>query len=214
MPVFHVSNDANFYNICDLIVKNKDVAPVSKAKGVIISVAVLSGTYDEVVQQTEGLRDISVTERFGFPEVVFPGVSRNDFYITLEAGEFLFDRSTKNVEVSVTIRTDTGDVIDNCIYIGTGEDPISEYRSMLLYHVSGPRWNETIRLNLMPQHHAMCHAFFTVRQGSASSSKEIAHGFLRLTQPNGAIIEDGLVTVTLFKPPKVMEDPVYYLNEV
>eukprot|EP01094_Clydonella_sp_ATCC50884_P028734 TRINITY_DN8724_c0_g1_i1.p1 TRINITY_DN8724_c0_g1~~TRINITY_DN8724_c0_g1_i1.p1 ORF type:complete len:1774 (+),score=493.43 TRINITY_DN8724_c0_g1_i1:697-5322(+) len=214
IPTFHVNNDASFSIIAELIVKNsKEVSPVPKAKGVIVSVSLLRGSYVEILDEHPELQSVTVTERFGFPDVVFPGVSRNDFYVTLESGEFLFDRSTKTVDVSACVKTNNGEVVEHSLYVGTGERAQSEYRSVVLYHVSGPRWGETFRVSLKPEEFASCHLFFSVKQASASSTKEIAQGYLMLTQASGAVMEDGSVTVSLFKPPKIIEHPTYYLQE-
>ena len=94
-----------------MITKNKDVNPVAKAKGVIVGVALYRGKYERVVEANPSLASIVVIEKYGFPEVLFPGVSRNDFYITLDSGEFNFERSNKSVELSVCVKNSMGETI-------------------------------------------------------------------------------------------------------
>ena len=38
--------------------------------------------------------------------------------------------------------------IQNVICIGAGENPVSEYRSVIFYHVGKPEWVETIKVNI------------------------------------------------------------------
>jgi hypothetical protein len=97
-------------NVSD-IAKSKDVSLVPKAKGVIVGVAVYRGTLDRVLDMNPSLKHVAITERYGFPDVLFPGVSRNDFYITMDSGEFNFERSTKSIELSLCIKNAAGEVI-------------------------------------------------------------------------------------------------------
>jgi len=48
------------------------------------------------------------TNRRGFPDVITPGSSRNDLFVTLEEGEF---PENKTFEITTVIRTNTGDIL-------------------------------------------------------------------------------------------------------
>ncbi len=80
---------------------------VPRAKGIVIGLTGFTGDFKSVLQDNPPLKEIAVTNRFGFPEVILPGINRNDFYITVEEGEFSQDRKTsaKNVEVTVQVAT-------------------------------------------------------------------------------------------------------------
>lgn len=50
-------------------------------------------------------KNVSLTNKLGFPDVIMPGDVRNDLYLTLEKGEFeRGGKSTgKNIEVTVVV---------------------------------------------------------------------------------------------------------------
>lgn len=84
----------------------------------------------------------------GFPEVIFPGDVRNDFYLTLVSGEFSKGSkgSDKNIEVTVVVCDAKGVVVPGAIVIGAGSSSIDEYKSMIYYHEDRPKWNETFKV--------------------------------------------------------------------
>lgn len=78
------------------------------------------------------------------------GDVRNDIYITIEKGEF--ERGSgktaqRNVEVSMVVLAASGRVIEDCIYVGGGSKPLSEYQSVIYYHNGNPKWYETIKVS-------------------------------------------------------------------
>jgi hypothetical protein len=81
------------------------IQEVPRAKGLVIGLTGYSGDIKQILQDNQILKEISVTNRFGFPEVILPGVNRNDFYVTLEEGEFSQERKTsaKNLEVTAQV---------------------------------------------------------------------------------------------------------------
>ncbi|EDO28006.1 predicted protein, partial [Nematostella vectensis] len=72
---------------------------------------------------------------------------RNDVYVTIEKGEFEKSGKTtaKNVEVSMSVIGANGRLIEDCIYLGAGGKPCTEYESFIYYHNSSPKWNETVK---------------------------------------------------------------------
>lgn len=34
----------------------------------------------------------------------------------------------------------------DCIYPGAGEDPVDEFKSIILYHRNDPKWDETVKV--------------------------------------------------------------------
>jgi dedicator of cytokinesis protein 3 len=55
-------------------------------------------------------KNVSLTRKLGFPDVIMPGDVRNDLYVTLDKGEFeRGGKSTgKNIEVTVTVLDQSG----------------------------------------------------------------------------------------------------------
>ena len=46
------------------------------------------------------MQNISITKKLA----IFPGDARNDYYITIDSGDFTQDRKGKNIEVVMTVR--------------------------------------------------------------------------------------------------------------
>ena len=78
---------------------------VEKAKGVFVGVSMIEGRYQ---QHKEKLYKIWGTEKHGFPEVILPGVTRNDLYLTIECADFNLD---KTIEVFVSIKMANGEFL-------------------------------------------------------------------------------------------------------
>lgn len=74
--------------------------------GILISMKMLHGQLSQIKEDNPLLfKNISLTNKLGFPDVIMPGDVRNDLYLILEKGEFeRGGRSTgKNIEVSVIV---------------------------------------------------------------------------------------------------------------
>lgn len=92
--------------------------------------------------------NVPFARKMGFPEVIFPGDVRNDLYLTLASGEF--SKGTrggeKNIEVSVVVCNETGQVVPGVITLGAGAQMLNEYKSVVYYHEDKPKWNETFKV--------------------------------------------------------------------
>lgn len=66
--------------------------------------------------------NVSFARKMGFPEVIFPGDVRNDLYLTLVNGEFSKGTkgSYKNIEVTVVVCDEKGEIVPNIISLGAG----------------------------------------------------------------------------------------------
>lgn len=64
-------------------------------------------------------KNISLTNKLGFPDVIMPGDVRNDLYLTLEKGEFeRGGKSTgKNIEVTVVVLDSEKNIIKVIIIV-------------------------------------------------------------------------------------------------
>ena len=114
LPVYTSNVEREFYNLPEMILKRKDVSLVPKAKGVILGLTHFVGPAEEMSASNslpskfEELKDVQMTDKYGFPEIVYPGSSRNDFYLTFSAGEFAVD---KTFEVEVVVRMKNGEIL-------------------------------------------------------------------------------------------------------
>ncbi|CAJ0966423.1 unnamed protein product [Ranitomeya imitator] len=98
-------------------------------------------------------RSTAVARKMGFPEIIMPGDVRNDIYVTMFQGDYDRGNKTtaKNVEVTMSVFDEDGKRLESVIYQGAGDEPVSEYKSVIYYQVKQPRWFETVKAS---RHHA------------------------------------------------------------
>ncbi len=94
------------------------IQPVPLAKGICIGLQLFSGDHSALISEQPPYKDISVTQRLTFGDIFLPGMQRNDFYLTLEEGDFSQEASAKSLEVIVQVRRDNGEPVKvRCIDI-------------------------------------------------------------------------------------------------
>lgn len=89
-----------------IIKKNTtNIQLVPRAKGICLGLTFFTGNYYQLVEKfTKILKNIHVTPRLGFIDIIVPGVIRNDFYITLEEGIFSLEKkSSVNIEITIQV---------------------------------------------------------------------------------------------------------------
>jgi len=59
-------------------------------------------------------KNVSLTKKLGFPDIILPGDVRNDLYVTLDRGEFeRGGKSTsKNIQVTVSVLDGDGNILE------------------------------------------------------------------------------------------------------
>ncbi|KAF3855665.1 hypothetical protein F7725_016388 [Dissostichus mawsoni] len=122
----------------------------TSSASLIISLQLLRGDMDQLRRENPLIfsRGVAMTRKLGFPDVIMPGDIRNDLYLTLERGDFERGGKSvqKNIEVTVYVLYADGEILKECISLGSGEPPLPEHRSFVLYHNNSPRWSEVIKL--------------------------------------------------------------------
>eukprot|EP01114_Cavostelium_apophysatum_P014920 TRINITY_DN3977_c0_g1_i2.p1 TRINITY_DN3977_c0_g1~~TRINITY_DN3977_c0_g1_i2.p1 ORF type:complete len:1173 (+),score=379.10 TRINITY_DN3977_c0_g1_i2:1536-5054(+) len=136
----------------------------------------------------------------------------------LDEGDFIQEKKTNanNIEISVQVRRDNGEQLKDVIFLGSGEKPKPEYRSFVYYHSNSPRWSELIRLSVPTEIIEKVHVYFNTRHCSSSETKEkpgFSNAYMKITNLDGSVIQDGVHTVECFKPPKT-GDPSNYMKEM
>lgn len=172
---------------------NKDVG--RDGSNIWISAELLHGELKQLKEEYPHLimGNIAHARKMGFPEVIFPGDVRNDLYVTLVQGEFSKTSgktSDKNIEVIVSVCTETGETVKDVITQGGGAPMLSEYHSVIYYHDDRPKWNETFKINVPIEEFIRCHLKFVFKHRSSNESKDknekpFAMAYAKLQQDNG-----------------------------
>lgn len=150
--------------------------------------------------------NVAFARKMGFPEVIFPGDVRNDLYLTLIGGEFAkcTKSGEKNIEVSVVVCDEKGNVMPHTISMGAGAEKCSEYRSVIYNHDEKPKWNETFKIELSIEEFKHCHLRYMFKHRSAKESadkseKPFGLSYVRLMQDNGTTLQHSSHQLIVYK---------------
>lgn len=143
-----------------------------------VTLKALHGDSTTLVRENPSLlHAVPLTSRLGFPDVVFPGDTRNDAFIKLWSGEFHHSAASSSptlsrtrtrksigalvgmgmaagmggppsVEVSIEVRTRGGRVVDKTLAAGSGEGARARFKSMVFYKNSSPSFGELVKVRL------------------------------------------------------------------
>jgi len=205
-----------------------------------VSVKVFCGDGPTIVKENSSLlQDSPQTLRLGFPDVVFPGDVRNELYLKLWCGYFAnvpgnpsrlsvtnFTRgpmgsTSVNIQVSVEVRDQQGQVVESVICAGSGEPPVSQFHSMVFQRCNEPTFGELIKIQLPSEGPQDWHLFFTFRNRSGrerigtkeTPEKPYAFSFLPLFPDKRAFLEDGGHNLVMYRADKLNQvTPEMYLN--
>jgi dedicator of cytokinesis protein 1 len=176
-----------------------------------ISVEMLHGDLKQLKEEYPHLivGNVAHARKLGFPEVIFPGDVRNDLYVTLSHGEYsrtslTSKTSEKNIEVTVTVCNEAGEIVRDVITQGGGAPMMSEYRSVIYYHEDKPKWNETFKINVPIEEFIKCHLKFMYKHRCSNESKDknekpFALSFVKLQQDNGTTLQQGTHSLVVYK---------------
>ncbi|KDR16623.1 Dedicator of cytokinesis protein 3, partial [Zootermopsis nevadensis] len=202
--------EKDFHQLHELIIKKQSnkYNPLSGQPnyGIVISLKVLHGELLQVREENPLIfKNISLTKKLGFSDVIMPGDVRNDLYLTLEKGEFeRGGKSTgKNIEVTILVLDSEGKVLENCLWGASGMDGTNEYQSMIVYHHNSPWWSETIRLAVPIDKFYGSHIRLEYRHCSTrdktDNKKLFGFSFARLMEAGGATLRDGTHELYIYK---------------
>ncbi|XP_039653721.1 dedicator of cytokinesis protein 3-like isoform X12 [Perca fluviatilis] len=199
LKVYTCNNENEWYQIHENIIRKsstKYTAP-STNYGLIISLQLLRGDMEQVRRENPLIfsRGVAMTRKLGFPDVIMPGDIRNDLYLTLERGDFERGGKSvqKNIEVTVYVLYADGEILKDCISLGSGEPPVPEHRSFVLYHNNSPRWSEVIKLPIPIDRFRGSHLRFEFRHCSTKDKGEkklFGFSFTPLMREDGTTLSD------------------------
>uniref|UniRef100_A0A8C4SZG3 Dedicator of cytokinesis 3 n=1 Tax=Erpetoichthys calabaricus TaxID=27687 RepID=A0A8C4SZG3_ERPCA len=199
LKVYTCNNENEWYQIHENIIRKsstKYTAP-STNYGLIISLQLLRGEMEQIRRENPMIfnRGVAVTRKLGFPDVIMPGDIRNDLYLTLERGDFERGGKSvqKNIEVTIYVLYADGEILKDCISLGSGEPHVSEHRSFVLYHNNSPRWGEIIKLPIPIDRFRGSHLRFEFRHCSTKDKGEkklFGFAFTPLMREDGTTLSD------------------------
>ncbi|EST06223.1 Dedicator of cytokinesis C-terminal [Kalmanozyma brasiliensis GHG001] len=180
MPIFVPVHEAAFSTLHQDIIasRTREFEKSPRADMLVVNVKVFHGQTSAVIRENPSLlQDTPPTARLGFPDVVFPGDTRNEAYIKLWSGEFypsgnkMAGNSLRNIQVSAEVRTRDGRVVEDVISRGAGESTLTQFDSLVFYHQNAPTWGELIKLQLPHDIMEDCHLFFSFRHRSSKEER-------------------------------------------
>ncbi|BES96770.1 dedicator of cytokinesis [Nesidiocoris tenuis] len=204
------TEDKDFHQLHEFIIRkvtNKySPLPGQPNYGIVMSLRVLHGELSQVREENPLLlKNITLTKKLGFPDVIMPGDVRNDLYICVEKGEFeRGGKSTaKNIEVSVMVLDNQGNTIEDSVFGASGMDGASVYKSAVMYHTNSPTWAEIVSLAIPLDRFQAAHLRLEYRHCStrekADHKKLLGFSFARLMEPSGATLQDGSHELLIYR---------------
>ncbi|XP_056357849.1 dedicator of cytokinesis protein 3 [Oenanthe melanoleuca] len=208
LKVYTCNNENEWCQIHENIIRKsstKYTAPSSNY-GLIISLQLLRGDMEQIRRENPMIfnRGVSVTRKLGFPDVIMPGDIRNDLYLTLEKGDFERGGKSvqKNIEVTMYVLYADGEILKDCISLGSGEPSRSAYHSFVLYHNNSPRWGEIVKLPIPIDRFRGSHLRFEFRHCSTKDKGEkklFGFAFTPLMRDDGTTLSDDIHELYVYK---------------
>ncbi|XP_033223488.1 dedicator of cytokinesis protein 3 isoform X2 [Belonocnema kinseyi] len=214
-------DEKEFHQLHEQIIRNNKCSPLPGQPnyGIVVSFRVLHGELCQVREENPLLfKNICLTKKLGFSDVIMPGDVRNDLYLKLERGEFeRGGKSTgKNIEVTVLVLDAEGQPLEGVLFGAAGTEGSSEYQSLVIYHHNSPTWAETMRLGIPIDKFDGSHVRFEFRHCSTrdkNDKKLFAFAFVRLMEPSGATLQDGQHELHIYKcEEKIKLESLSYLS--
>uniref|UniRef100_A0A2K6GIU3 Dedicator of cytokinesis 3 n=1 Tax=Propithecus coquereli TaxID=379532 RepID=A0A2K6GIU3_PROCO len=208
LKVYTCNNESEWSQIHENIIRKSSAkysAP-SASHGLIIALQLLRGDMEQIRRENPMIfnRGLAITRKLGFPDVIMPGDIRNDLYLTLEKGDFERGGKSvqKNIEVTMYVLYADGEILKDCISLGSGEPNRSSYHSFVLYHSNSPRWGEIIKLPIPIDRFRGSHLRFEFRHCSTKDKGEkklFGFAFSPLMRDDGTTLSDDIHELYVYK---------------
>ncbi|GAA5859498.1 hypothetical protein JCM1840_004642 [Sporobolomyces johnsonii] len=238
MPIFVPVNESAISTLHEDIIGSriKEIEKSPRADHLSVAVRILHGEVPELVHDLPNLlADVPLTNRLGFPDVVFPGDQRNEVYVKLWSGDFggaasatsttrslaqLAASSARNIEVTAELRSRDGATVERVLSRGAGEPNVSQFTSMVFRSNNNPTWGELVKVEVPVERMEDCHLFFVFRargsrMGTVSSrglEPPFAFAYFPLFLENSAFQNDGSHTLVLYRYDRTVAVPSFYFQ--
>ncbi|XP_065199391.1 dedicator of cytokinesis protein 2-like [Sycon ciliatum] len=196
---FPFAEEKDFSSLHEQVIK-KLVKTTDRSGTISAAMRTMQGDLSTLREQYVNLidRNTCLVRKLGIAEIVKPGEFRNDFFLTIEKGDFeKSSKSPPNVEILVQVVKSDGKIL-KAICAAANQDPIDEFRCFIIYHCANPRWHETIRLAIPVNVINDVQVRFTIHHCSSSGSctdQKVVH--LKPVLQNGTTIQDGTYTLSI-----------------
>lgn len=148
-----------------------------------------------------------IARKIGFRDIILPEDVRNDFYLTIVSGEFHSKgnkKSERNIEVTVKIFNENGQILNNCFNVDSLSSMSSIYRSTVYYHEDKPRWMEILKISLPIEKYANAHLRFLFKHRSSNESKDknekpFAMSYINLMNTDGTTLKNNYYRLFVWK---------------
>ncbi|KAK8389640.1 hypothetical protein O3P69_008971 [Scylla paramamosain] len=218
------SDEKDFWQLHEFIIKKQtnkcNILSNNVSYGLVVSVKMVHGELEQATKENPLLlKNVCVTKKLGFSDVIMPGDVRNDLYVTLNNGEFERGGKSvgKNIEVLVLALDADGHPLQ-CIYSGMGHEGTTEHSSMIMYHNNSPRWMERLKVAIPIDQFAGAHLRLEYSHCSTREKNEkkfFGFSFIRLMDDEGGTtLRDGSHELCVYKCDERsrLADPMEYLT--
>ncbi|XP_056595767.1 dedicator of cytokinesis protein 4 isoform X1 [Triplophysa dalaica] len=223
LKIYSCNTESEWSQIHDNIIRkvSSRYSHIGSNTGLNVSLQLLHGDMEQIRKDYMRLfsRNVSITKKLGFSDIIIPGEVRNDIYVTLERGEFEKGGKSvaRNVEVTVYLLGGDGQVLKGLVCCGSGEPGEDEHRSFVLYHSNSPRWAEQVKLPIPLEMFHGTHLRFELRHCSTKEKGEkklFGFSFVPLMQEDGRPLPDGTHELIVHKCEETadLQDPARYLR--
>lgn len=196
---FPITEEKDFASLHEHVIK-KTIKSTDRSGSLSVGMRTMQGDHPTIREQHSGLIDKCTPQvrKLGIGEAVKPGEFRNDFFVTIEKGDFeKSSKSPPNIEILMQVVNAEGQAIP-VICPAANQEPVDEYRCYIIYHCSSPRWHETVRLAIPVLDMNYVQIKFTVYHCSSSGGNaEPRSVHLKPILQNGTTIQDGVYSLTI-----------------
>ncbi|KAI0221767.1 Dedicator of cytokinesis protein 1 [Lamellibrachia satsuma] len=218
---FQLCGEKDFLdNVVKKVVTAKDIN--HKGQGVWVTMRKLHGDLKQVQKEYPHLmtNSTAIARKMGFPDVIMPDDVRYDLYVTIMQAELKrTGRSTdRNIEVTLCVCNQNGDVLQNVISEGAGGDMVSEYKTVVYYHDDKPKWCETVKVAIPIDDFYGSHLKLMFKHRASAEAKDrcerpFAMSYIKLMQDNGTTLKDTRHDLLVYKiDSKKMDQSSTYLK--